>query len=414
MTKNRNQGSCWMRTCFVAAASAALVVSQACGANDSASSGLDSGTAGSGGAGTDSGPDVGSAGVGLDGGDDGSAGMGGHFPDQAFRAQPISYLVHASPELFAFRACVQSATGFLTTYPFPSDADHHLPETNYPGIAVGGVVNFDEVADLIPPGTTYTARLVRADHPSVVRARPSASKPVTCAQLFDVGGIDSLPDKDHADFPDQQSDDLFTFDVRVVLIDGCRADASFTEALCGADYDPGQGNLRARVEGFSPVFNMEPSTSFLYPVQVSPALTSLQLANQKLELTHEYGTEQKVVTSDVESDLPSVDFHEFTPPAKLVDYGTETFTLTAKENAADDVDLLKASLSDIQRVSAPYDAPDAFFTGANGFVLMLVGDTSASTASWLLQDGTWNPAYDGRGLHALALRFQFEYRSADR
>jgi hypothetical protein len=406
-----------MRTCVVAAALAALGVSQACGTSDSDSSGLadlDSGTAGSGGASTDSGPDVGSGGVGGDASDDGGGGAAGQANDKAFRAQPVSFLVHASPELFAFRACVEGATGFLTTYPYPSDPDHHLPETNYPGIAVGGVVTFDEVADLIPPETTYTVRLVRADHPSVVRARPSASKPVTCAQLFDVGGIDSLPDEDHADFPDQQSDDLLAFDIRVVLIDGCRADASFTETLCGTGYDSGQGNLRARVEGFSPAFDMEPSTSFLYPVQVSPALTALQQANKALELTHEDGTEKKVVTGDVESDLVSADFHEFTPPAELGDYGTETFTLTAKENAANDVDLLKASLSNIQRVSAPYDAPDAFFTGANGFLLMFVGDTSASTESWLLQDGTWNPAYDGRGLHALALRFQFEYRAANR
>jgi hypothetical protein len=36
---------------------------------------------------------------------------------------------------------------------------------------------------------------------------------------------------------------------------------------------------------------------------------------------------------------------------------------------------------------------------------VLLGDVSASEP-WLVS-GSWNPAYDGRGLHALALPFQF-------
>ncbi len=84
------------------------------------------------------------------------------------------------------------------------------------------------------------------------------------------------------------------------------------------------------------------------------------------------------------------------------------FTLNAKESAGTSTELLRASLADVQQISSPYDYPNTFFSESNGFLLVLAGDVSSSEP-WLTTEGVWNTNYDGRGLHMLALPFNFTY-----
>ena len=93
-------------------------------------------------------------------------------------------------------------------------------------------------------------------------------------------------------------------------------------------------------------------------------------------------------------------------PGDLADYGRMGFSLVAKESAGASETVLRATLADVQRVTSPYEMPDAFFTGSNGFLLIFVGDITQSEP-WLQPDGAWNPDYDGRGLHLLAIPFDF-------
>ena len=397
---------------------AALIFASACGTAgdeagamgpDSPAGGSGGGTAGSGGqAGQGGGSVGGAAGTAGTAGMAGAGGSGGQ--ESAFRATPTTYAIHASHELFAFRLCVEVNDELVTQYPYPFDGDHHLPETNYPGIAVGGQVDLKPLLDEIGPSSTVTLHAVRADQPSVVRATPTIGE-VDCSKLL--YGFEKLPEKDVATFENVELGDDTTSPIRVLIIDGCRPTdpPSLTAEQCGASYDPTTGNLRAHVMGFDPYFTMEPSTTMVYPMHLSPSLAELA-SEHTLELSYGDLTSEVdpiSISSDVPSEVPSMMAGTMTAPAAIEQYGANGFVLIAKNSAGDETRLLEAALANIQRVSSPYDTPQDFFTGANGLLMVFVGDASGQSETWVNADGTWNPSYDGQGLHLLAIPFNFVY-----
>lgn len=338
----------------------------------------------------------------------GSAGFGGYGgTDAGFSALPTSYAIHASHELFAFRLCVEANGELLTKYPYPFDSNHHLPETNFPGIAVGGQVDLAPLLDEIGAFSTVTLHAVRADNASVVRATPEIDK-VDCSKLL--YGFEKLASEDFVTFENVSLGDEKNSPIRILIVDGCRADASLTTEQCGASYDPTTGNLNARVMGFNPFLKSEPLATMVYPMHLSPSLAELA-SESTLELSYEElssGTYQVIISNDVPGDTPSTTAGEMSAPAAMEDYGEMGFKLIAKTLGEEEV-LLRASLANTQLVSSPYDTPQAFFTGANGLVLVFVGDASTKSEAWLNVDGSWNPAYDGRGLHPLVVPFVFTY-----
>jgi hypothetical protein len=326
--------------------------------------------------------------------------VGEMFSPSPFTASPTAFFIHAAPNLFPVRICLEAAGTMLNEYPYPDDSP--LPETNFPGIAPGGAVNVDALLAFAALHDLVTLHLVKADHILVASATPGST--MDCAELVNSSALSS----DHViTFDEVDLRELRTHTVRSLVLRGCLADDTLSEDTCGGDFDPTQGNLSIRTTGTSPALYAEPTTAYVVPVHLSPSLFAYQPENS-LELS--FGplgsAGANVLSADVPFETATLDPSPFTPPADLPRFADTGFTLAKVDATSDRTLLLEASLAHVQRVTSPFDTPNAFFTGANGFLLVLLGDASSESAPWLV-DGAWNPAYDGRGLHALALPFQF-------
>ena len=332
--------------------------------------------------------------------DDAPADVGAEmFTPSPFTASPTAFFIHAAPNLFPVRICLEAAGTMLNDYPYPDDSP--LPQTNFPGIAPGGAVNVDAVLAFAAAHEFVTAHLIKADHILVASATPGST--MDCDELVNSSVLSS----DHViTFDEVNLRELRTHTVRALVLGGCLPDDTLSDLVCGEDFDPTQGNLSIRTTGASPALYAEPTTAYLVPMHVSPSLAAYQ-NESSLELT--FGllgdTSTSILSANVPFEVATLDPSPFTPPANLPRFGDTGFTLAKVDAASDRTLLLEASLAHVQQVTSPFDTPDAFFTGANGFFLVLLGDVSGSDP-WLVS-GTWNPAYDGRGLHALALPFQF-------
>ncbi len=349
-----------------------------------------SGTGGSGGMG-------GYGGMGGSGGLAGSGGAAGAATETAFEAEPSLAIVHASPNLFPFRVCLERDGIVQDGYPLPADDSHYLPESNFPGIPAGGLTELD-------PSITVQGDLVlhllRADAYLVQHAQPGLSLGLPCEDL-----LPNLDAKDKIAVPVADLGALSNR-VRALVVHGCRPGQGMSALSCGDSFDPTTGNLQAELVGFSPELQLEPSTTMVFAAHVSPSLSALQVAGQRLGLVYgKLGESAAQVVTDNLLNAPGQSAPSpFTPPDKLPDFEDFGFTLTSTEPGPA---LLRASLASVQRVSAPYDTPAAFFASSNGVLLLAVGDASEASEPWLLDDDTWNPLYDGRGLHLLALQFNF-------
>jgi hypothetical protein len=315
----------------------------------------------------------------------------------AFEAEPSLSLVHASPNLFPFRVCLERDGVLQDGYPLPADDNHYLPESNFPGIPAGGLTELDPS---ITVQATLVLHLLRADAYLVQHAQPGLSLGLPCEDL-----LPHLDAKDKVAVPVGNLGAL-SHKVRALVVHGCLPEQGLTAVSCGESFDPTTGNLQAELVGFSPELPFEPSTTQVFAAHISPSLSALQLAGQRLGLVYgELGqSPTQVVTDNLLNDPGQSPPSEFTPPDKLPDFARFGFALTSTEQG---LPLLRASLANVQHVSAPYDTPAAFFANSNGVLLLAVGDASEASEPWLLVDDTWNPLYDGRGLHLLALQFNF-------
>jgi hypothetical protein len=316
-----------------------------------------------------------------------------------FTASPTAFFIHATPNLFPVRICLEAAGTMLNDYPYPDDSP--LPQTNFPGIAPGGAVNVDAVLAFAAAHELVTLHLVKADHVLVASATPGST--MDCDELVNSSALSS----DHViTFDEVNLRELRTHTVHALVLGGCLPDDTLSDLVCGEDFDPTQGNLSIRTTGASPALYAEPTTAYVVPMHLSPSLAAYQ-NESSLELT--FGllgdTSTSILSPNVPFEVATLDPSPFTPPADLPRFADTGFTLAKVDATSDRTLLLEASLAHVQQVTSPFDTPDAFFTGANGFFLVLLGDVSGSDP-WLV-NGTWNPAYDGRGLHALALPFQF-------
>lgn len=322
----------------------------------------------------------------IDGSPDGpvteppEAGFDQYSEGSRFQAVPVTYLVHAAPGLFDFRVCIKSGGNFVNDLPFPSDPDHFLPASNYPGVPRGGVVQVDD--SLLGSEEQVTLYLVRADSEIVQKMQPALDPKQGCETLIDEGTFVPLTLERSA---------LFDHRVRAIVID---------KNVSG----------EAKVVGFSPEIDMEPTTTRVYTAHSSPFLEALQTQGHTFDLTYgdfEDSTSQVVIASDLVFDRPPTAPQDFTPPSSLESYSKFGFIITQTHNSAPLFEL-RASLADVQRITSPYETPQDFYTQSNGLLLLALGDVDSSVPPWLLGPGSWNPDYNGGGLHLLALRFTFQ------
>ncbi|HEY8086650.1 MAG TPA: hypothetical protein VIF09_02365, partial [Polyangiaceae bacterium] len=171
--------------------------------DDGGASGSDAGVTGSG----DGGPED-SGGVGDDGGltpaPDSGATDGAAGGDSGPPAVLVSFLaLHASANLYDFRLCFGvgapggSASAIAPLPAYPDDPTKPMPETNYPGVPVGGGALLPAV--LLAPGSSITPYVVRAK--VLTKDVAGAANERTCADLICSGVTCLDPTRDYYALP---------------------------------------------------------------------------------------------------------------------------------------------------------------------------------------------------------------------
>jgi hypothetical protein len=94
---------------------------------------------------------------------------------------------------------------------------------------------------------------------------------------------------------------------------------------------------------------------------------------------------------------------EAVPATSAADDGVGV-ALSLPATEAGPAEQLAFSLSSITRESDPSQLPSSYLQGRNSYLFAVIGDPSSAAAQMSLPDGAANPAYDGHGLHVIALR----------
>ena len=337
------------------------------------------------------------SGGGIGGGATGGEGGSGQATEDAGRPPVTSALfVNAMPSaivsdsaLLLCWATVGDAGElvFPPVQPFPSSP---MPESNYPGIALGTAVLLPDASSLIAEPVTFVViralRLARA-----IDEVGGDAGDVTCDQLFKAMPRVSLDAPDYFALP---AVTLYPDVPNLVAVTGC-APSIIAQAAnpqsCGPSYDAAKGNLSAQVFSLSPSSGAAGSLS-LQVVQLSPGLAGLlgdagtatvsfgttSMATQTLASVGAVGDVSP--PSNVLS-VPSLDtdgVHLLTPAA---DGGTNDFFL---------------SLAQAQQLADPTADPTAYYSATGTYVAAIVGDPAAPPPFASSAD---SGVYDGTGLH---------------
>jgi hypothetical protein len=329
--------------------------------------------------------------LGSDGGtpgtsDSGTLGDGGTVPLVPPDAGPTSFLaVHASANLYDFRLCfgVDDA-GVLPVPAYPDDPSHPMPETNYPGVPVGGAALLPAIQIGGGP-LTLTAYVIPAYYLQsqgyVAGAEP------TCDRLI---ADDLIP----------QAVEYFTLPPVTIAsaggtfalaIEGCGVGtglAAGSTAQCGASYSSVTGNLTA------------------FPAALTPSTDAGGWAMQLTQLSPSFdqGAGATVTyvdpTSDASVALTAYAANLGAPVTVALSEAGVTaayFVLSPVSGAP-----VTESLATMQYFQAPSSDPFTYFSAPSTYLVAVVGDATDAAAPVSLPDGAANPAFDGHGLHVIA------------
>jgi hypothetical protein len=314
---------------------------------------------------------------GLDGASDSAVSDGG-----APRA-PNLVVVHASPELWAFRVCLaDSATRSGTELPrsiapWPSDPSHPAPMSNFPAVALGTGALW---SDITVPTKSYVI-------PYLVDALQLANSPTQddkpCDMLACTGG--SCLENSAWVALDAIDAETFTSSRAMLLaITGCPK-ATGSVAECGPTYDPSTGNLAAT---WTPLTDV--STSDTTAVQ----LAQLSLNFGAATVTSAYAGDASLASALPYGNVATSALLPVPLPSDPSAYATDTLTATGDAGA------LTLSLADIARLTDPSLLPSTLFAPSSNILIGIVGDPSATVAQI---DAGGGAPYDGHGLHMIAV-----------
>jgi hypothetical protein len=365
------------------ASAALLAAAEACGAADSAFS-LDS--FGGADAGTKA-PATSDATKGGNGSS--SSGSGGASPSAAIATPQAEgvILVHAA-KFPSFRLCFENA---MELPPQPDETV--MPEANVVGVEVGSVVRIDP---LKPPGKIF-----------VIREVPLRGKSGSCQKLFD----DGLGENLDYQVTEPVNDPLGNHVVNLLAISGCggRAflPANTVEADCGADWQPGPGNLKGTVLVVPPANRAGTEL----PVQLFHLSPSIEAARGAGSLNVTFGPLDSTSTALPQNVAMSATLLQQSAPATL-DIGEGDDAIFAKDGFRIEVlppgggpptKLADQSLASVQRLSAPLDLPAPYYRAASNYALLLLGDPGAPRTLDGGPEGAPDPTFARRGVHLLAI-----------
>jgi hypothetical protein len=311
---------------------------------------------------------------------------------------PIPLLaVHASANLYDFRLCFGVLAGgvssILPVPAYPDDPSHPVPETNYPGVPVGGAAMLPALA---LAGTQVTPYVVRAQLLDKLGYLSTNVAEPTCDQLICTGGSNCLTAQlDY--FPLAPVTVSPSGGAPLVLaIEGCGPSGvgAASIAQCGPGYTTSSGNLSAQVAQVAPPSALADGGGSwtIQPADLSPSFAAFASDDGgSPTLTYVDPTTDASVALSVAAGSINV----ASSAVPLSDAGVTSAYFTVGSS-------LTQSLVSIQYFQAPSSDPYTYFTAPVTYFTAILGDATDAAAPASLLDGAANPAFDGHGLHVIA------------
>jgi hypothetical protein len=313
-------------------------------------------------------------------------GFGGDSGGTLVPPSPTTILaVHASANLYDFRLCFGLDDGGIVPVPaYPDDPAHPMPETNYPGVPVGG-------AALLPPilfgGESVTAYVVPAYYLQSQGYVAGANEP-TCDVL-----IPKYLKPQNVEYFALPPVPLPSSGGTIVLaVEGCGAGAALTAgsvAQCGASFVAGTANLTALAGALAA------EDAGAWTVQLADLSPSLDPGDGGPALSY--------VDPTIDASIPlaappsSLTAAPMTVPLSEAGVTAAYFVIGPSSSSP-----LTQSLAEIQYFQAPASDPFTYFSAPTTYFVAVVGDATDAAAPVSLPDGAANPAFDGHGLHVIA------------
>jgi hypothetical protein len=324
---------------------------------------------------------------------------------------PTVTFVHASPSLSNARLCwaVPGATGAATQtttdLPFPSGAP--MPESNFPGLPVGGAVRLSPATELASAGATSAIELYAID--ALVLARQTGGAAISCRELVCLPNASGSPtasclrpNKDYWHAGTIPAGAIAGSGPTFIALTGCEAampDPAASTTRCGADWDPANGNLHVEVLHVASTPEPDAGALAIQAALLSPPLAGAPEAGPgsariAFGPTGDAGTSLYLTEGQVVPAFPTL----LTIGTGLAAFGTLGFEV---DNAGLDGGApvkLWTSLAQAQSLVDPASDPRVYFGANSTYLVAVIGDPSAPSP-FPMDGGT----YDGRGLHVLVL-----------
>jgi hypothetical protein len=334
-----------------------------------------------------------------------SAGGGpdsGFAPDRTADASPGSdsegatglVVVHAA-SFPSLRLCFENLPHLR-----PQPDVNAMPQANVVGLEVGSLVRLDP---LTVPGKVYVIDQRRA------RVTVGSDQEATCGErICTDGNTCLLPDVDYL-AAGEITEPLGTGGVDLLAITGCGSQPFLApgedSARCGDAWSPTRGNLLPHVFRLSAG---SAASEGALPVQLFHLARALEHDREGAPLEVRFGDLSSA--GPLAQAVPVPALHAASPDVSLLTidqsdagvYATHGFRMTVGADAGGAGTVaFEQTLANVQELSAPRELPTHYFRGGSTYALLLVGDPDISRT---LGDGGPNPSYDERrALHFLAV-----------
>lgn len=251
----------------------------------------------------------------------------------------------------------------------------NIPQTNYPGLELGGVVELPN-PELLDGKMLDQAFVIPADQ---LGQAEFGRKPYTCNELAMNGLFNKIP---------VAPIKLDTFGPRIVALVGCPKNVG-TAARCGANFDLQNGNLHFESVYIGALVPPQANQIGMLALNLSPSVEANvngTMATARIgSLADPCKGTTAISTSAFKVGVIAPTATDVTQPTA---FDGEGFAACPISGAP----LVVRSYAQLQAATAPESLPASHFKGRSDFVLTIVGDMTVATGH--------------EALHALAIRFE--------
>ncbi len=336
-------------------------------------------------------------------GGDGGRPTGDASMDGSFESVTTILAVHASANLWPFRICFATAGGYVLPLPaYPDDPTQPMPETNIPGVPIGGAAQLPPIPGLTGQLTPYLVSAFDVANYLSTDPNETTCDKLICATSNILPCINDKAELPPVYFPGGTAS-------VALAVTGClsnQTDQTESAVQCGANFT-GTENLGTSLTVLSPVppvsHGGSPDDGGSADAGATPAI-AIQLVQLSpsfaAQSTLDGGASIFLVDPTIDASTPlAAGSGNYAPPA-LAPLSRAGAT-AAYVVLPGSVPPLSESLTSIQYFQSPASDPSSYFSGPTTYFAAIVGDATDAAAPASFPDGGMNPAFDGHGLHVV-------------